>query len=173
MDQFYNKSRFEVGKSSTQFKLANLSMYSKNPVTLFAVLCSNYITSSLALSRKEAEWSELFFLVSNDQNVPWGMSPLTNSFFWQGRLFAPHLVMLWDVFGGDRSMLINSMKLQIDKPLFYAATAKDLMGLYLETLWSVRMLLVRIHRGNKSMIANKELWMLPPTSINFPYSGTR
>ncbi|TYK26825.1 putative mitochondrial protein [Cucumis melo var. makuwa] len=50
IDQLHNKSRFEVGKSSTRSKPTDLPMYSKNPVAPFPTLSSNYITSFQAPS---------------------------------------------------------------------------------------------------------------------------
>ncbi|KAL4011238.1 hypothetical protein IC575_028290 [Cucumis melo] len=50
IDQPQNRSDIEAGESSTHSKPTELSMYSKNPVTSFLNLPSNYITSSLSLS---------------------------------------------------------------------------------------------------------------------------
>ncbi|KAA0059236.1 reverse transcriptase [Cucumis melo var. makuwa] len=46
-DQSQNRSDIEVDESSTHYKMIELSMHSKNSITSFPNLLSNYITSSL------------------------------------------------------------------------------------------------------------------------------
>ncbi|TYK26874.1 Beta-galactosidase [Cucumis melo var. makuwa] len=52
IDQPQNRSDIEAGESSMHSKPTELPMYSKNPVTLFPNLPSNYITGSLGLNPK-------------------------------------------------------------------------------------------------------------------------
>ncbi|KAL4020687.1 hypothetical protein IC575_019468 [Cucumis melo] len=50
IDQPQNRSDIEAGESSTHSKPTELPMYSKNPITSFPNLPSNYITGSLGSS---------------------------------------------------------------------------------------------------------------------------
>ncbi|KAL0561523.1 hypothetical protein IC582_001953 [Cucumis melo] len=111
-----NRSDIEAGESSTQSKPTELPMYSKNPVTSFRNLPSNYITDSLGSSTGDFSGEKL-----NGQNYfSWSQSI---KMFLEGRhqfgfLYretvrpppGDALERLWK--GEDpliRSMLINSM----------------------------------------------------------------
>ncbi|KAL4016826.1 hypothetical protein IC575_024484 [Cucumis melo] len=157
IDQPQNRSDVEAGESSTHSKPTELSMYSKNPVTSFPNLPSNYITGSLGSSTGNFSGEKL-----NGQNYfSWSQSI---KMFLEGRHQfgfltketvrpSPRDVLerLWK--GEDsliRSMLINSMKPQIGKPLLYAATAKDLWDTT-QTLYSKRQNASRLYTLRKQI----------------------
>ena len=111
-------------------------MYSKNPVTLFPTLSSNYITSSLApftsvfpreklnglKSQNYFSWSQTIkmFLEGHHQfDFPTRETLRLPPGDAQEHLWREEDSLI-------RSMLIDSMEPQIGKPLLYAATAKDL-----------------------------------------------
>ncbi|KAA0052293.1 LRR receptor-like serine/threonine-protein kinase FEI 2 isoform X1 [Cucumis melo var. makuwa] len=133
IDQPQNKSDIEAGASSMHSKPIELPMYSKNPVTSFPNLPSNYITGSL-----DSSTGNFFGEKLNGQNYfSWSQSIKMflegrHQFgFLTGETVRPPpgdaLERLWK--GVDsllRSMLINSMEPQIGKPLLYVAIAKDL-----------------------------------------------
>uniref|UniRef100_A0A9I9EA31 Retrotransposon Copia-like N-terminal domain-containing protein n=1 Tax=Cucumis melo TaxID=3656 RepID=A0A9I9EA31_CUCME len=133
IDQPKNRSDIEAGESLTHSKPIELPMYSKNLVTSFPNLPSNYITGSLGSSTGNFSSEKL-----NGQNYfSWSQSI---KMFLEGRHQFGFLTRetvrsspgdalkrLWK--GEDsliRSMLINSREPQIGKPLLYAATTKDL-----------------------------------------------
>ncbi|KAL0554473.1 hypothetical protein IC582_008395 [Cucumis melo] len=133
IDQPQNRSDIEAGESSTHSKPTELPMYSKNPITSFLNLPSNYITGSLGSSTGNFSGEKL-----NGQNYfSWSQS--INMFlegryqfgFLTGETIRPSpgdaLERLWK--GEDsliQYMLINSMEPHIGKPLLYAAIANDL-----------------------------------------------
>ncbi|KAL0554132.1 hypothetical protein IC582_008046 [Cucumis melo] len=104
-------------------------MYSKNPVTSFPNLQSNYITGSLGNFSDEKLNGQNYF--SRSQSIKMFLEGRHQFGFLTGETVRSSpgdaLERLWK--GEDsliRSMLINSMEPQIGKPLLYAATAKDL-----------------------------------------------
>ncbi|KAL0556856.1 hypothetical protein IC582_005373 [Cucumis melo] len=133
IDQPQNKSDIEAGESSMHSKPTELLMYSKNPVTSFPNLLSNYITGSLGSSTGNFSGEKLngqnYF--SWSQSIKMFLEGRHQFGFLIGEIVRPPprdaLERLWK--GEDsliRFMLINSMDPQIGKPLLYAATAKDL-----------------------------------------------
>ncbi|KAA0059996.1 putative tRNA pseudouridine synthase [Cucumis melo var. makuwa] len=129
IDQPQNRSDIEAGESSTHSKPTELPMYSKNPVTSFPNLQSNYTTGSLGNFSGEKLNGQNYF--SWSQSIKMFLEGRHQFGFLTGETVRPSpgdaLERLWK--GEDsliRSMLINSMEPQIGKPLLYAATAKDL-----------------------------------------------
>ena len=157
INQPQNRSNIEAGESLMHFKPTELPMYSKNPITSFPNLLSNYITGSLGSSTENFSGEKL-----NGQNYfSWSQSI---KMFLEGRhqfdfltggtvrpLPGDALERLWK--GEDsliRSMLINSMEPQIDKPLLSAATAKDLWDTT-QTLYSKRQNASRLYTLRKQV----------------------
>ncbi|KAA0057570.1 uncharacterized protein E5676_scaffold411G002330 [Cucumis melo var. makuwa] len=157
IDQPQNRSDIEAGESSTHSKPTELPMHSKNPVTSFSNLPSNYITGSLGSSTGNFSSEKL-----NGQNYfSWSQSIKIflegrHQFgFLTGEIIRPSpgdaLERLWK---GEvsliRSILINGMELQIGKPLLYAATIKDLWDTT-QTLYSKRQNASRLYTLQKQV----------------------
>ncbi|KAL4016805.1 hypothetical protein IC575_024462 [Cucumis melo] len=138
-------------------KPTELSMYSKNPVTSFPNLSSYYITSSLGSSTRNFSGEKLngqnYF--SWSQSIKMFLEGRHQFGFLTGETVRPPpgdaLERLWK--GEDpliRSMLINSMEPQINKPLLYAATVKDLWDTT-QTLYSKRQKASRLYTLRKQI----------------------
>ncbi|KAA0065740.1 DNA-directed RNA polymerases I and III subunit RPAC1 [Cucumis melo var. makuwa] len=133
INQICNRSRVEVGESSTHSKPIDLSMYSKSPITSFPNLSSNYITSSMTTSTTVFLGEKLngqnYF--SWSQSIKMFLEGRQQFGFLTGEILRPSLgdaqERFWRVEDSFvRFMLISSMEPQIGKPLLYAATSKDL-----------------------------------------------
>ncbi|KAL0553894.1 hypothetical protein IC582_007798 [Cucumis melo] len=128
-------------------------MYSKNPITSFPNLQSNYITGSLGNFSSEKLNGQNYF--SWSQSIRMFLEGRHQFSFLTGETVRPSprdaLERLWK--GEDsliRSMLINSMEPQIVKPLLYAATAKDLWDTT-QTLYSKRQNASRLYTLRKQV----------------------
>ncbi|KAL4025768.1 hypothetical protein IC575_014173 [Cucumis melo] len=128
-------------------------MYSKNSVTSFPNLQSNYITGSLGNFSGEKLNGQNYF--SWSQSIKMFLKGRHQFDFLTGETVRPSpegaLERLWK--GEDsliRSMLINSMEPQIGKPLLYAATAKDLWDTT-QTLYSKRQNSSRLYTLRKQV----------------------
>ncbi|KAL0550200.1 hypothetical protein IC582_014704 [Cucumis melo] len=124
IDQPLNRSDIEAGKSSTHSKPTELPMYSKNPVTSFPNLQSNYITGSLGNFSGEKLNGQNYF--SWSQSIKMFLEGRHQFGFLTGETIRPSpgdaLERLWKREDSlIRSMLINRMEPQIDKPLLYAS----------------------------------------------------
>ncbi|KAA0059989.1 Cysteine-rich RLK (RECEPTOR-like protein kinase) 8 [Cucumis melo var. makuwa] len=157
IDQPQNRSDIEAGESSTHSKPTELSMYFKNTVTSFPNLPSNYITGSLGsstgnFSGEKLNGPKLFFLVPINTDVP-RRSPPVRLLNWRDCTSSTRRRLGTTLERGGLTYsvhVINSMEPQIDKPLLYAATTKDLWDTT-QTLYSKRQNASRLYTLRKQV----------------------